>query len=458
MTTSTLGKYQLGRTLGSGVSCKVKIAKTADGKKFAVKILHDDPVYKELIEAEVDTLQKLHHPHIVNFVERGSGPLKTLKASSKVDYIVLELAQGGELFDFVANSGRFQEKVARAYFGQLIDALRYMHDSGICHRDLKPENIMFDKDFNLKVADFGFAAPTQGRDNSGTLRTQLGTRSYMAPEIHLGKPYTGASVDLFAAAIILFIMYTQRPPFNQANPNDPHYKLLAGGRADLFWKAHADADKDPRIFTTDFKDLFEKMVAMNPKHRLSVVDVQKHAWMQLPRASDSELRQEFAQRKTRVDEVIKNEQELKRTERAQQAAAASGARKVRRGEGASEEPEEEQRFADIDLPMKSFDADDYTGKQTQFFSTSRPVEIMRDLLAFLEQSEAKDLKFSDDTYKVSCAARPDLEVKCRVLAVDAQTVCVDFSRKRGDQLAFFEWYAEVVRHLTLHNDVPCKFE
>lgn len=156
--------------------------------------------------------------------------------------------------------------------------------------------------------------------------------------------------------------------------------------------------------------------------------------------------------------MIKNEQELKRTERAQQAAAASGARKVRRGEGASEEPEEEQRFADIDLPLKLFDADDYTGKQTQFFSTSRPVEIMRDLLVFLEQSEAKALKFSDETYKVSCAARPDLEVKCCVLAVDAQTVCVDFSRKRGDQLAFFEWYAEVVQHLTLHNDVPYKFE
>jgi len=42
----------------------------------------------------------------------------------------------------------------------MMDALKYSHDRGICHRDLKPENIMLDKNYNVKVADFGFAAPT----------------------------------------------------------------------------------------------------------------------------------------------------------------------------------------------------------------------------------------------------------------------------------------------------------
>lgn len=56
---------------------------------------------------------------------------------------------------------------------------------------MKPENVLFDKQFNLKIADFGFAAPIEGRDGSGQLRTKLGTESYMAPEIHVRKPYTG---------------------------------------------------------------------------------------------------------------------------------------------------------------------------------------------------------------------------------------------------------------------------
>jgi serine/threonine protein kinase len=51
-----------------------------------------------------------------------------------------------------------------------------MHSLNVCHRDLKPENLMLDAAYNLKVADFGFAAPVRGRDGSGKLYTQLGTK------------------------------------------------------------------------------------------------------------------------------------------------------------------------------------------------------------------------------------------------------------------------------------------
>ena len=58
-----------------------------------------------------------------------------------------------------------------------------MHKSGITHRDLKPENIVLDHDYNAKIVDFGFAAPLEGRDGSGFLRSFKGTLAYMAPEI-----------------------------------------------------------------------------------------------------------------------------------------------------------------------------------------------------------------------------------------------------------------------------------
>ena len=89
---STLGPYQLGRTLGSGVSCKVKIAKDASGKKYAIKILNNDPIFAELSKQEVLTLKTLNHPNIVNLVDEGSATYTHAnKAASKVDYLVLEL-------------------------------------------------------------------------------------------------------------------------------------------------------------------------------------------------------------------------------------------------------------------------------------------------------------------------------------------------------------------------------
>ena len=150
----------------------------------------------------------------------------------------MELATGGELFDFIAISGRFEEPVARFYFKQFLDGLGYCHGQKITHRDLKPENLLLDQNFILKIADFGFAGPIEGRDGSGNLTTKLGTLNYMAPEIHLNQPYSGESVDLFAAAIILFIMVAQHPPFTTAQPQDPFYRCFAANRADIFWRTH----------------------------------------------------------------------------------------------------------------------------------------------------------------------------------------------------------------------------
>jgi len=137
----------------------------------------------------------------------------------------------------------------------MCEALDDIHKHGVCHRDLKPENVLLDKNFNIKIADFGFGAPTDGKEHQGYLRTRLGTLNYMAPEIHQKKPYSGPSVDVFAASIILFIMLTQHPPFNTAQPNDGFYKCIAANRSDLFWKSHIKTKPSEEFFSDDFKRL-----------------------------------------------------------------------------------------------------------------------------------------------------------------------------------------------------------
>lgn len=115
-------------------------------------------------------------------------------------------------------------------------------------------------------------------------------------------------------------MLTQRPPFNEANPSDPHYKLLAAGRKDLFWKAHIEADlNQANRFSADFMDLFTKMTMLNPKHRLTIDQIKAHPWMKGQLATVGDIKTEFAIRKQKVDDTIRAEREAKHATKAKQA-------------------------------------------------------------------------------------------------------------------------------------------
>ena len=90
-----------------------------------------------------------------------------------------------------------------------MEGLDHCHKNGWCHRNIKPENLLLDSDYNLKIADFElFAAPVDGRDGLGLLKTTWGTPNYMAPEIWLKIPYEGKKVDIFASGVILFMSLT----------------------------------------------------------------------------------------------------------------------------------------------------------------------------------------------------------------------------------------------------------
>jgi len=170
--------------------------------------------------------------------------------------------------------------LARHFFKEFLAGLDHCHRAGLTHRDLKPENLMLDHMFNLKLVDFGFAAPTEGKDGSGYLTTPLGTPNYMAPEIHLRKPYQGRSIDIFASAIILFIMVAKHPPFTSAEPTDAFYKCLAANRADIFWKTHLSRKpKGEHFMSEDLKDLIVSMLQLDPAHRPTMSEIIAHPWM-----------------------------------------------------------------------------------------------------------------------------------------------------------------------------------
>lgn len=159
----------------------------------------------------------------------------------------------------------------------------------------------------------------------------------MAPEIHARTPYQGASVDLFACAIILFITFTQHPPFSRAEPQDPFYKLLCANRADLFWKAHS-RNKPEGFFSEQFKDLITSMLSFDPTHRLTLAEVKSHPWYNGPVSNLPAIQAEFAQRKARLDaDALKKQQEKEIMKKKTNPIIYGGKPKVYRGEGDAEE-------------------------------------------------------------------------------------------------------------------------
>jgi len=127
----------------------------------------------------------------------------------------------------------------------------------------------------------------------------------MAPEIHLEAPYQGKQVDLFAAAMILFIMIAQHPPFTEAKSTDPFYKCIAGNRADIFWRTHSkNKPGGESFFSNELKELITSMLQVEPSHRPSMAEIMSHSWMQQPMPSIEEIKASFYQREKLVRDAM----------------------------------------------------------------------------------------------------------------------------------------------------------
>lgn len=84
-------------------------------------------------------------------------------------YVVMEMCNGGELFDRIVERGNISEATVKNFMQQLLSAVAYCHMNKVIHRDLKPENIMLvsAKEDNLKIIDFGASAISKkGESNS----------------------------------------------------------------------------------------------------------------------------------------------------------------------------------------------------------------------------------------------------------------------------------------------------
>ncbi|KAF4980134.1 hypothetical protein FZEAL_3798 [Fusarium zealandicum] len=244
--------YQLGKLLGKGGFAVCYSGQLLPAKqRFALKIVksHMPPKMEQKFQTELQIHSKMKQKSIVQFLRAFS--------YDKCTYLVLELCPNGSLMDMVKRRKGITEPEVRFYSVQIAGAIKYMHNKGVIHRDLKMGNIFLDSQMNAKIGDFGLAALlVTGRDMHTIRRTTLcGTPNYIAPEIlEKGKKGHDHMVDIWSLGIIMFAMFTSKPPF-QSSTTDEIYRRAR--ERDYEWPT---VEGSQRYISQEAKDLVAMML------------------------------------------------------------------------------------------------------------------------------------------------------------------------------------------------------
>ena len=147
-------KYKILNELGNGSFGKViRVENLINKEIYACKKMIKKNI-KDIksFNNEIDILSKCDHPNIVRLYEIIEG--------EKNMNLIMEECKGGQLFKKIQlkNIIKMTEKEIAKIFKEIMIAVNYLHNRGICHRDLKPENILFlnsEKNSPIKLIDFG---------------------------------------------------------------------------------------------------------------------------------------------------------------------------------------------------------------------------------------------------------------------------------------------------------------
>ena len=209
-------KYELGELLGEGAFATVHRAKcVASCVTYALKLIDKDGTNLAEARRERNILERVGlHKHIVGLFDSFVQPSNWV--------LVLELAEGGEVFERICDGGPFSEADAASVVRQVVLALQHVHGLGVVHRDLKPENLLLVSqaaEAHVKVADFGLAS-LLGEPPAGENNEVAGTITYMAPELlgpdALGEGAlpVGPGVDVWSLGVVLFNLLSGYQPFD----------------------------------------------------------------------------------------------------------------------------------------------------------------------------------------------------------------------------------------------------
>lgn len=141
-------------------------------------------------------------------------------------HIVLENADGGNLYKYLTNNFPLDLSRIRKIWSQIVDGIAHLHKKNILMRDLKPENVILDSKGDVKLCDFGWAARMT---DESYRRVQGGTYIYMSPEALRGE-LQGLKSDVWSLGVLLFELHHAMEPYRIGVSCDEQLEFVMGGR------------------------------------------------------------------------------------------------------------------------------------------------------------------------------------------------------------------------------------
>ena len=250
--------------LGKGAFGEVwKVTHENSKKVYCIKMMTKRDIFEQKlinqINKEIGIMYNINHPYSVKLYNH-------FEDNEKL-YLIMELASNGNLYNFIQNNKNQKIKtkeMIKKIIIQVIEIIKYLHSLDIIYRDIKPENILLDKDYNVKLCDYGWASYlSKGQFCSA----YCGTPEYVSPEVIKKYPYN-EKVDIWGIGVLIFELVFGYPPFT-SNFNEDRFNNIKEGK--INWP------KD--LNDMELKDLIEKILKVNHKDRISLDEIEKHQWL-----------------------------------------------------------------------------------------------------------------------------------------------------------------------------------
>ncbi|XVF38869.1 hypothetical protein REPUB_Repub20aG0139400 [Reevesia pubescens] len=201
----------IGDQIGQG-SCGTVYHALWFGSDVAVKVLSRQEYSDDVIHSfrqEVSLMKRLRHPNVLLFMGAVTSPQRLC--------IVTEFLPRGSLFRLLQRNTTKLDWRRRVHMAlDIARGMNYLHhyNPPIIHRDLKSSNLLVDKNWTVKVGDFGLSRLKH--ETFLTTKTGKGTPQWMAPEVLRNEPSDEKS-DVYSFGVILWELATEKIPWDNLN-------------------------------------------------------------------------------------------------------------------------------------------------------------------------------------------------------------------------------------------------